>query len=154
MEIESPVTGQAVTALTSPTYTLAVDAPLETNQKAYIVTALGGTQTDVGIHNIVCPFQAVLSRPKVVRAPIAIDATAVGLQPSVPMNTHKLMIRKGLKVNGSGAYGRGMMTVTFDIPAGAPFYDQAGISAMVSLGVGILKQDANDLVNIITSGSL
>ena len=47
ISLTSPITGAAVTGLTSPTYTVAVDTPPNTWSKQWAVTALGGTQTGV-----------------------------------------------------------------------------------------------------------
>jgi hypothetical protein len=153
MDLTGVITGSTMTELTSPTYTLAADAALETNQKAYTVSTLGGTQTGVEVHNVVVPFQAILARPKSVKAPANLSATAVGLQ-NVPVNEHKIMTRKGVKVNTTGAYGRSLFETRLVVPAGSPYFDQVELAAHLSLHIGILVQYRQSILSgMITTGS-
>lgn len=152
MSYSTPITGAAVTGLTSPTYTLVLDGGGEQNQLAYIISALGGTQTNVQTHNVLTPFQLIETRPKVVRSAVNIPATAIGLQTQVPVNEHRLMTRKGVAVNGSGAYARAFIETRFVVPGPAVYYDLSNLKAMLSCHVGALVQDPDKIINMITNG--
>lgn len=154
MEIESPVTGQAISSLTSPTYTLVAEQALDLNQKAYYVSALGGTQTSVDAHSIVKPFQLILSKPKSIKMPTALTMTAIGQVTNVPSNEHKVLTRKGCAINSNGGLGRILIETRFVIPVGVPYYDAPAIAAAISLHVGAIKQDANDFVTVISNGTI
>lgn len=153
MDLTGVITGVAMTGLTNPTYTLAVDAAADTSQKAYTVTALGGTQTGVEVHNVVVPFQAVLSRPKTIKQPATFGTGDVGIK-NTPLNEHKLTTRKGVKVNSTGAYGVDKIETRFVNAAGSPYFDQVQLAAHISLHIGILAQYKQQLLDgAITTGS-
>ncbi len=90
----SPITGAVVTGLTSPTYTHVVDVAPSINGKQYAVTALGGTQTSVDVNSVSKPFTISFFRPNTLRVlPQANPVT--GVIKNIPVNTYKLVTRKG-----------------------------------------------------------
>jgi hypothetical protein len=149
----SPLTGAAVTGFTSPTYTLTSDVPPSINGKQYAVTALGGTQTGVESHTVSKPFTISFFRPVALRTlPQANPVT--GVIKDVPLNTYKLITRKGVEpaINQNTIVAR--ITTTIDVPAGADFYDQADLKAMISAHFGVGSAQASGIADVILSGIL
>lgn len=134
----SPLTGGAQTGLTSPTYTLTVDAAPTQNGKQYAVTALGGTQVGVTAHSLSSPFTLTYTRPA---APRGLgNANSAGNYVNVPFNKSTLLVRKGLTPASGQAVKIGTIRIEFDIPAGSDTFDAANVRAMVSAAVGYLNQ--------------
>lgn len=149
----SPVTGATVTGLTTPTYTLVVDTPANSNSKAYAVTALGGTQTSVDIHSASKPFQLWASRPAVLKlAPLPSNIT--GVIPTAPRNTYSVGVRKG----ASPVTGQSPQLVNFRadfaIPAGVDVAEPEEVRAAVSLFIGALNAQADGIAQMLINGVL
>lgn len=154
MDFTSPVTGMPVTGLTSPTYTLTSDTPLESNQKAWYVSALGGTQTGVSVHSVDKPFQVYISRPKTIKLADGTSTTAVFMLTNVAKNVYKLGVREYTSLNNGGGGGVAEAVVEFRIPIGSPEYDAVRLKALLSLFGGLVSQDPDDLIAWWTSGTL
>lgn len=154
MELSSPITGATQDLFTSPTYTLSSDTALESNQKAYIVSAVGGTQSGVDAHSVGNPFQVVIQRPKNVKLPTAAVLEAVGFQGNAQVNEHKLITRKSATINSLGGSARILVETRFVVPVGAVETSPEEIQAALSAHIGALNQDATDWWDIISSGSL
>lgn len=149
----SPVTGAAVSGLTTPTYTLTTDVAPSINGKQYAVTALGGTQTGVDVATVSKPFSISFFRPQNLRVlPQANPVT--GLIKNVPMNTYKLITRKGV----APAYGVSNMvariTTIIEIPAGADTYEPEDIRALISSHFGVGWAQASGIADTVLSGIL
>lgn len=134
----SPITGGAQTGLTSPTYTIAIDVAPDVNGKQYAVTALGGTQTGVTTHSVASPFTLTYTRPKVAKTlpPIGLN----GQYNSIPNNTNKVLIRKGVTPAANQPARVMQIGITIDTPAGAETYDSPNVRAALSAAVGYLNQ--------------
>lgn len=148
----SPVTGVAITGLTSPTYTLAADTPPSASSKQYAVTALGGTQSGVVAHSISQPFTMTMFRPasfKVLGSP-----NASGVVNSFPKNTFEVLSRKGVGVLANQPVQLATIRTAFTIPAGADVYDANSIKALISAHIGLLTQVANGLSDTVLTGTL
>lgn len=146
----TPVTGGAQTGLTSPTYTISVDVAPDTNGKQYAVTALGGTQTGVTMHTVSSPFTLTYTRPKVLKGLPALGNN--GQYPNVPMNTHKVLIRKGV-IPAAGQPARVLqISISLEIPAGAETYDSANVRAAMSAAVGLLNQQSGGIGDTLVTG--
>lgn len=91
----SPVTGAAVSGLTSPTYTIAVDVAPSINGKQYAVTALGGTQAGVDVNTVSKPFTLSFFRPVALKTLPSVNPVT-GVIKNIPMNQYKLITRKGV----------------------------------------------------------
>ena len=107
--ITSPITGQAQTGLTSPTYTVVADTPPNINAKQWVVTALGGTQTGAVAHTVSAPFSIAMFRPQnpQVLAPVN---PVTGVLTKVPTNTYKVITRKGVLPLAGQAYKNMVIT--------------------------------------------
>lgn len=147
----SPVSGAAISGLTTPTFTLTQDTAPGSNGKQFAVTALGGTQTGVDTHSVSKPFTHTFFRPqqlKVLPAP----SNASGVVKNIPVNTYKLVSRKGAVPAANNSPRIPVMTTTFDIPAGCEAYEPEEIKAMLSAHVGLLVQQLDGIFSTITTG--
>lgn len=147
------ITGAAQTGLTSPTYTPAVDTGPVINSKQWYISALGGTQTGVNAHSIASPFTVSFFRPaqfKVLK-PVMPNSGAL---PSVPMNTHKVITRKGvLPLAGQPAKPM-IITTIIETPAGADVADPNSVRAGLSAHIGALSQQSAGLGDTLVTGVL
>lgn len=147
----SPITGAAVSGLTSPTYTLATDVAPSINGKQYAVTALGGTQTGVEVNTVSKPFSITFFRPQVLRGlPQANPVT--GVIKNVPMNTYKLITRKGVLPATSQNPITAKVTTTIEVPAGSDTFDSEDLRAMISSHFGVGWEQASGISDTIVSG--
>lgn len=147
----SPVTGASVTGFSAPTYTLTVDTPPNLNSKQYAVTALGGTQTGVDVNTVSKPFTLSFFRPQTLRTlPQANPVT--GVIKDIPVNTYKLITRKGAlpAANQNPLVPR--ITTTIEIPAGTETYEPEDLKAMLSLHFGAGYAQASGIADTIVSG--
>lgn len=151
--ITSPITGAAQTGFTSPTYTVVTDTPPSANGKQVAVTVLGGTQTGVDIHSVSKPFTLSVFRPQVLK-PLPVANPLTGVIKNIPMNTYKVITRKGVvpAVNQSAIIAR--MTTVLDIPAGSDTYEPEELRAMISAHIGLLTQLSAELGNTTVTGIL
>lgn len=137
--ISSPVTGSAQTGLTSPTFTLVADIGPNSNSIQYAVSALGGTQTGVEAHTTSKPFTITIERPTNVRVLGRVNPVT-GALGSVPRNTYKVRVRKGVEPLAGQAYVVASAEVFLNIPAGADDADPESCRSMISLLIGSLSQ--------------
>jgi hypothetical protein len=147
----SPVTGAAVTGLTSPTYTLTADVAPSINGKQYAITALGGTQTGVDVNSVSKPFSVSFFRPAVLRAlPQANPVT--GIIKNVPLNTYKMITRKGAApaLNQNAMTCR--ITTIIEVPAGVDSYEPEELRAMISSHFGVGWAQASGIADTVVSG--
>lgn len=147
----SPVTGAAVTGLTSPTYTLTTDVAPNINGKQYAITALGGTQTGVDTSTVSKPFSITFFRPAVLRVlPQANPLT--GVIKNVPMNTYKLITRKGVLPAASQNPIVARITTIIEVPAGSDTYEPEDLKAMLSAHFGVGWAQASGIADSVTTG--
>jgi len=149
----TPVTGAAVSGLTSPTYTIAADTAPSINGKQYAVTALGGTQTSVDVNSVSKPFSISFFRPSVLRTlPQANPVT--GIIKNVPMNTYKLITRKGAQPSANQVNMVARITTTIEVPAGTDTYEPEEIRAMISAHFGTGYVAASGIADTVLTGVL
>jgi len=147
----SPITGAAVTGLTSPTYTILTDTAPNVNGKQYAVSALGGTQTNVEISTVSKPFTFTFFRPAVLKTlPQANPVT--GVIKNVPMNVYKLITRKGVQPASNQSAMVARITTTIEIPAGADTYEPEDIRALISAHMGLGWNQASGISDTVISG--
>lgn len=146
----SPVTGGAQTGLTSPTYTIVPDVAPDVNGKQVAVTALGGTQTGVTVHSVSNPFTATFTRPRVLKTLPQLGAN--GQYPSIPNNTNKLLIRKGVTPALNQPARVMQIAISIDTPAGAETYDAANVRAALALAIGLLNQQSAGIGDTVVNG--
>lgn len=147
----TPVTGAAVTGLTSPTYTLTTDVAPNINGKQYAITALGGTQTGVDVNTVSKPFSVSFFRPQVLRTlPQANPVT--GVIKNVPMNTYKLISRKGALPAANQVSMTARITTILEIPAGTDTYEPEELRALISSHFGVGWAQASGIADTVISG--
>lgn len=140
VNLTSPITGAAQTGFTSPTYTLTAMAGPDVNVKQNAVTAIGGTQTGVTVHSVSSPFTLSFWYPKVLKIlPFIGSTSALG---SVPVNSYKLITRKGVTPMANQAARTMRISTTVEVPAGADTYDSANVRAALSVHIGALAQQS------------
>lgn len=149
----SPVTGAAVTGLTSPTYTLSLDVAPNINGKQYAISALGGTQTNVDVNSVSKPFTLTFFRPAVLKTLPAVNPVT-GVIKNVPMNTYKLITRKGVQPAANQSLMTARITTVIEVPAGSDTYEPEEIRAMLSLHAGALSAQASGISETVLTGVL
>lgn len=153
VSISSPVTGIALTGLTSPTHTLVADTPPDANAKQYVVTALGGTQTNVRTHSVSDPFSVTVFKPKAPKA-LPNKNPVTGIYPNIPKNTYTIVLRKGVYVDSNSTLDRLVIRLSMDVPAGADASDAVNIRSALSLLFGICSAEPNDFGDLLVTGVL
>jgi len=150
--LTSPVTGGAQTGLTSPTYTLSPDTAPDTNGIQYAVTALGGTQTDVRSHGAAVPFTITIEKPKTFKRQGSVNQVT-GVAASIPMNSYKVRVRKGVSCDTSIVANDRVAnaTLSIDVPSGSEGVNPIELRAMISLMVGALNQYSSGLGSTVVS---
>lgn len=149
----SPITGSAQTGLTTPTYTIISDSPPDNNGKQVYVSALGGTQTGVLAHSVAAPFTHSMFRPKTLKVLAPVNPVTNVLR-SVPMNTYKVITRKGVLPLAGQSYKTAMIKTDLDIPAGSDLADPLNLRAAISAHIGLLTQLSNELGNSVVTGTI
>jgi hypothetical protein len=146
----SPVTGAPETGLTSPTYTIATDVAPDTNGVARAVTTLGGTQTGVEVSSPSNPFTLLATRPKVMKTLPPLQAN--GQLGKVPVNTWYVSVRKGVDVLSGQPKQVMLARLQIDVPAGSDTADPESVRACLSLLIGALWEQSNELGDAIVTG--
>lgn len=149
----TPVTGAAVTGLTTPTYTIATDVAPNINGKQYAVTALGGTQTGVDVNSVSKPFTMTFFRPVQLKVLPSVNPLT-GIIKAVPVNSYKFLTRKGAVpyVNQQAQVAR--ITTIIDVPAGTDTYEPEEIKAMLSAHIGTLWAQSSGIADTVLTGVL
>lgn len=153
VSLTTPITGSSQTGLTSPTYTLVVDTPPASNMKQWAVTALGGTQTGVTVHSLNSPFTLTMIRPVTYKG-LSVVNPATGQLRSVPRNTFKFGVRKGVTPLAGQAPAIMQAWLVLDVPAGSSEADSEDIRAALSALIGALTQASAGLGDTIVTGIL
>lgn len=147
----SPITGAAVTGLTSPTYTHVTDVAPSVNGKQFAVTALGGTQTGVDVNSVSKPFTISFFRPTQLRTlPQANPVT--GVIKNVPINTYKLITRKGAAPAANQTILVPKITTVIECPAGVDTYEPEEIRALISAHFGVGWAQADGISQTVLTG--
>lgn len=148
---DSSITGSAQTNLTSPTYTLVEDqVSAAPNSRQHVVTACGGTQTDVRASTANDPFTVQL-RKFPYRALPPRNPTN-GAYSSVPRNRVEWLFRKGMKVDSAGLIVPCEVRIVASTPAGAELNDPANIRALWSFVIGLMTEESSDIGDSMISG--
>jgi hypothetical protein len=143
------VTGAAQTNLTSPTYTTSSDLAPDANSRQYVVTALGGTQTDVRVSTAGDPFTITIRRQPYKALP---NANANGSYGNVPMNRIEILGRKGVEIDSAGSLKTANCRFIAEVPAGAEKNDPANLRALYSCIIGLLQEESADIGDSVISG--
>lgn len=135
--IPGSITGAAQTGFTAPTYTTTVDTPPDTNSKQVAITGLGGTQAGVDSHSVSRPFTLTVTKPKQL-ASLGKPNPTTGLIAKVPMNTYKVLTRKGVTPLSGQPPIPSLIRTELAIPAGSDIADAPNIQAAISAHIGML----------------
>lgn len=150
----TPITGQAQTGFTAPTYTTVTDtAPSGNPGKQVAVTAIGGTQAGVTVHSVASPFTLNFTRPsnlKVLGSPNPVT----GVVTQIPSNTYKLIVRKGVTPLAGQAIKVMNVTLSCDVPAGSDTADAPNVRAALSAAFGALVQQSAGFGDLAINGVL
>lgn len=149
----SPITGAAVTGLTSPTYTITADVAPSMNGKQYAVTALGGTQTNVDTNTVSKPFTISFFRPVVLKTLPQINPVT-GVIKNIPMNQYKLITRKGAQPAVNQMIMVARITTIIEVPAGSDTYEPEELRALISAHFGTGWAQASGIADTVISGVL
>jgi len=149
--LSGAVTGATVPGFTSPTYTVTADIAPTTSGKQWAVTALGGTQASVDLNSVSKPFTVTFTRPTTLRTlPQANPIT--GLVKSFPMNTYKVITRKGVLPLANQANKVARIYTVIEVPAGADVTEPEDLKAMVSAHIGCLSNQSSGIADTILTG--
>jgi len=149
----SPVTGAPATGLTSPTFTLAADKAPTVNASQWVVTALGGTQTNVEASTIGQPFTLAAFKPASFK-PLAVNELGQAVRTS-GRDVWKANVRKGVATStqsGTALTEIMQIDVIFNVPVGAPDADPTSVRAAISLLAGWLWTNSIDIGDAIVTG--
>lgn len=144
------ITGAAQTGFTSPTYTMVADLAPDSASRQWIISAVGGTQTDVRPHVAGDPFTATVRRG-IYRA-LPPQNPVNGSYGNVPMNKIEILVRKGLKIDTSGTIRVGNLRIVAELPAGSNTSDAPNIRALASFTLGLLAEEAADYGDTLVTG--
>jgi hypothetical protein len=123
------------------------------NGVQYAISVAGGTQVGVDVNSVSKPFTITMFRPAQLRAlPAANPVT--GVIKSVPVNTYKVITRKGAVPSANQSAITARITTTIDCPAGTDTYEPEDLKAMLSLHIGTLWANAAGIGDTIISGVL
>jgi hypothetical protein len=150
--LTSPVTGGAQTGFTTPAAGIGVDTPPDINAKQWTVTSVSGMPS-VDVNSVSKPFTITMWRPQVLKT-VPQANVATGIITKVPINTYKIIVRKGASPAANQVPILAKITATIDVPAGTDSYEPEEIRAMVSLLVGALNQASAGIGDTLVSGVL
>lgn len=148
----SPVTGAAVSGLTSPTYTLTADTAPVSNGKQWAVTALGGTQTGVTTHSTSSPFTITSFKAANVKV-LGSVVPSTGQLSAVPKNNISWLLRKGMIPLAGQSPSTQVITLSVSTPAGSDLAAAAEIKAAASCFVGFLWSNVQALVDLVLTNT-
>ena len=151
--LPSSVTGGAQTGFTTPGYTTIVDAAVDTNSKQVAVSAITGTQAGVDVHSVARPFTISVSRPKQFQV-LGKPNPTTGLIASVPYNTYKFVVRKGVTPLSGQPAAIAIFRGEFQVPAGSDIADPANLRALVSATIGVMNGISAGLGDTLIQGVL
>jgi hypothetical protein len=149
----TPITGAAVTGLTSPTFTIASDSNPSQYGKQWYVSALGGTQAGVIAHSVASPFTLSAFRPANLKVLAPVNPTTGQLR-SVPVNTYKWLTRKGVLPLVGQASKPSVLRTEWDVPAGADLADANSLRSQLSAHIGLLTQVLNGMADTALTGTI
>ncbi len=151
--IPAAITGGAQTGFTSPVYNNVADTAPDVNSKQVAVTSLGGTQAGVDAHSVSRPFTITVTKPKNAAA-LGKPNPVTGLISSVPMNTYKILVRKGVTPLAGQPSRIAMLRLDMDIPAGSDTADAANLRAAFRALVGTISSVSAGLGDTLINGVL
>lgn len=147
----SPIVGAAITGFTSPTYTIVTDVAPSINGRQFAVSAAGGTQAGVDVNTVSKPFSVTFFRPATLRVLPAANPVS-GVVKNVPVNTYKLITRKGVLPAANQAPIVARITTIIEVPAGSDTQEPEDLRAMISAHFGVGWAQADGIAATVVSG--
>lgn len=151
--IPTSVTGSAQTGFTTPGYTTVVDQAPDVNSKQNAVTAITGTQASVDAHSVARPFTITVTRPRQFQN-LGKPNPVSGLIASVPRNTYKILVRKGVTPLAGQPSAIAIGRFELEVPAGSDIADPANLRALLSCMIGAINSFSAGLGDTAVSGLL
>lgn len=149
--LPASITGAPQTGFTTPGYTTTVDNAPTLNSKQIAVTALTGTQAGVDAHSISRPFTITATRPVQYQG-LGKPNPVTGLIADVPVNTTKVLTRKGVTVLAGQPSKVALYRTEISIPAGADVADMPNIRAGLSAHFGVVFQLSAGIGDTLVTG--
>lgn len=149
--LPASITGGAQTGFTTPGYTTSVDTPVDVNSKQVAVTAITGTQAGVDAHSVARPFTIAATRPKQFQV-LGKPNPVTGVIGSVPRNTYKVLVRKGVTVLAGQPSQVAIVRVEIEVPAGSDIADPSNLRAACSAAIGTLSSISAGLGDTLING--
>lgn len=149
--IPTTLTGGAQTGFTTPGYTTVVDQAPSVNSKQNAVTAITGTQAGVDSHSVARPFTITVARPAQFQV-LGKPNPVTGLIASVPRNTYKILVRKGVTHLAGQPSSIALGRFELEVPAGSDIADPANLRALLSAMIGALSAVSAGLGDTAVSG--
>lgn len=153
ISLPATITGAAQTGFTSPTYSTTPDTAVDTNAKQVAVITIGGTQAGVDAHSVSRPFTIAAYRPKQFQS-LGKPNPTTGVLGEVPVNTYKVIGRKGVTPLSGQSSRVATLTCELRIPAGSDVADSANLRALISATIGTLTSVASGLGDTVVNGVL
>lgn len=147
------VVGSAQAGLTTPGFNVTADLAPAQNAKQWAVTALTGTQAGVGVHSVASPFTIAMFRPQNPQALKPVNVLS-GMLAKVPVNTYKVITRKGVLPLAGQSFKNLVITTTIDVPAGSDTADANSVRAAMSAHIGALSQQSSGVGDTLINGML
>lgn len=151
--LTTPITGQAQTGFTSPTYTITADLAPSALGKQYAVTGLGGTQAGVTTHSVSSPFTLTFFRPPTFKT-VGKPNPVTGLIRDFPVNSWKFVARKGVTVQSGQPIQIAEASLSMKIPAGADLNDAPNVRALLSALFGAAVQASAGIGDSLVQGTV
>lgn len=142
----------AITAgnLTAATYTFVSEMASDFRSKAFVLSALGGTQTGVTPHTVDAPKMFIVKKPASNAVASAYNTTT-GRYGKVPKNTTRV-IGKGSANVAAGQVETIPITLDIAIPAMAMTYDRPNVEASVLMFIAALYDQKEELIAALRDG--
>jgi hypothetical protein len=104
-------------------------------------------------HSVAAPFSVTMFRPQnpQVLSPVS---PVTGVLTKIPMNTYKVITRKGVLPLAGQAYKNMVITTIAEVPAGADLADPSNVRAAMSAHIGSLYQQSAGIGDTTVQGVL
>jgi hypothetical protein len=92
-------------------------------------------------------------RPKVLKTLTPVNPVT-GVLRNVPMNTYKVITRKGVLPLAGQSYKNALIKTELDIPAGSDLADPLSLRAAISAHIGLLSQISSAIGDTVVTGTV
>jgi len=150
--LAGPTAAITTTSLTAATYTFTSALAADNRSKAFVVSALGGTQTGVSAHSVDAPKKFNVKNPAQFLQPSAYNATS-GRYGKVPKNSTRVVGTGSAKVTAT-QWETIPMSLDIGVPAGAMSYDRANVEASVAFFIAALWDQKEELIAALYDGQI